>query len=219
MPIADVFAIVRSRAQNFPADSRVLRAGMRSRIDALFRMGGTACGVDGSRTRTHPVRSGAASATFAAGYEVGAIKRWGRWLSSTLQQYWRRGQLIMSTIGRGMIPLAAHPFRGRNHGRAGGKRRKWKGKNRPKDRLCDISKEQAKLLLRRNMGGEQRDGFAPVGVVANDMEAVHLRETQSDLEIIFDGEGANSKHRYGSGATQPWVTRAIRETQGGPWNA
>ena len=68
---------------------------------------------------THSVRRGAASSMFAAGYEVEAIKRRGRRLSSTSQQYLWRDQLVMSKIGRCMIPPSIRPVLGQNLGRAG----------------------------------------------------------------------------------------------------
>ena len=106
---------------NIAGSKRISTPGLRTRVAVLFRMAGTACGYDASRMGSHSIRSGGASAMFAAGYEVEVIKRWGRWLSSTFQQYLWRDQLIMSTIGRGMIPLTTHPALQKNNGREGGK--------------------------------------------------------------------------------------------------
>ena len=125
---------------------------------------------------------------FAAGYEVEAIKRRGRWLSSTFQQYLWRDQLIMSTIGRGMLLRAIRPVLGQNLGRAGGRSNHGKGKNRPNERMGDISWELVKLLRRRNMAEKQIDGFAPVNVVLKTHELDRLRTTTlPDLELIANG--------------------------------
>ena len=127
---------------------------------------------------------------FASGYEVEVIKRWGRWLSSTFQQYLWRDQLIMSTIGRGMVPtIAAKPVLSRNNGRAGGKGKQ--GEKRSPDRLSVISHELVKLLRHKHMRGKQRDGFVPVDVVLRSDELSQLYTNIRDLEQIVNGAGGN----------------------------
>ena len=171
-------------------DARVFTSGLRTRAIVLFRMAGTACGLDASRLGTHSMRSGGASAMFAAGYEVEVIKRRGRWLSSTFQQYLWRDQLIMSTIGRGMVPTtAARPVLSRNNGRAGGKVKH--GEKRPPGRLSVISHELVKLLRHKHMREKQRGGFVPVDVVLRSDELSQLYTNIRDLEQIVNGAGGN----------------------------
>ena len=148
-----------------PGRKLISDSGIRTRIDVLFRMAGDVCVEDGSRLSPHSVRSGGASATFAAGYEVEAIKRWGLWIPSTSQQYLWRDHRTMSTIGRGMVPPAIRPALGKNLGRAGGRNNHVEGKDHPNGRMRGISRELAKLLRRRNMEEKQRGGFAPVNAV------------------------------------------------------
>ena len=72
---------------------------LRTRLAATLRLAGVECNVDGSRLGAHPMRSGGASAMFTAGYEVEAIKRWGRWSPSHFQSYIWKDHYVMSSIG------------------------------------------------------------------------------------------------------------------------
>ena len=65
----------------------MFKAHLRTLVTFVLRLGGAACGIEGSRSGSHSVRSGGESAMFWAGYDIEIIKRRGRRPSSTLQQY------------------------------------------------------------------------------------------------------------------------------------
>ena len=200
-------------------DKLMFSSTLRGRITSLFRMAGSACNIDGSRMGTHSMRSGGASAMFAAGYETEVIKRWGRWLSGTFQRYLWRDQLIMSTIGRGMIPPVIRPILHPNNGRAGGKPSKGKGDARPNKRLSDISHALVRLLRHRIIPEKQNDGFVPVAILLGMHELREATTSLHDVEMIVNGAGGNWKFRYEFGRMKDGTTLAIRATQGHSLNS
>ena len=104
--------------ENDGATGRLFKPHIRTRVTCALRLAGAACGVEGSHFGPHSMRIGEASAMFSAGYDVDITKRWGRWPSSTFQQYIWRDQYVMSTIGRGIFD--AIRMDNRSTGRAGG---------------------------------------------------------------------------------------------------
>ena len=59
----------------------------RTRIQNWLRVAATAVGVPAHRVGTHSLRIGGATALYNAGWELGAIQRFGRWASNSFHGY------------------------------------------------------------------------------------------------------------------------------------
>ena len=111
-----VATIITSTQRPGDSEERSFGQWARTRLCALLRIAGPIVGVQASRLGNRSLRSGGATATWQAGYEVGVIERWGRWRSASSQGYLWGDYRILSTIGRNMMAMRGNVYQCHPHG-------------------------------------------------------------------------------------------------------
>ena len=153
---------------------------------------------------------------FSAWYDVEIIKRWGRWASSTFQQYIWRGQYVMPTIGRGIFDDIQ--WRSSSTGRSGGggevkKKGRRKGVHAVNQRMTDISHTMSRILRHKGMPEMRRDGFVTVRGLLNHPYKVEREAAELDIDGIVAGLGGNRKFKFERSTSHGGETHMIRATQ------
>lgn len=146
-----------------------------------------------ARISNHSWRSGGETLTFAVGFDIEIIERWGRWLSPTSNSYIWRGGRVLSHIGRGTLNSSTFP------GRVGEKRgisqvapSEW-GRYQ---RLVETSAAMSGALRRRQLPTMDGAGCEAIKEVCDLPRLREMHTTMGDIRLIAPGEDDNRKRRF-----------------------
>ena len=129
----------------------------RRRLGRTSKFTAVSVGFGRRKLNSRPFRAGGASLMFEVGCELEIANRRGRWISAPFRLYLRRGEGVVSGIGRGMSSLA------RNYGRAGWERGRYGSVTGRATyyRLVELSKCMYGAMRRPRLPGMTRKGRAP----------------------------------------------------------
>ena len=109
-PVKAVGRLITMRDWPDASDEKVFGGWLRNRMRAVLRMDGTSIGIPASRICNHSLRYGGDTAIWRAGYDIGIIRRRGRWKSASSQGYLRGDHRVLAPIGQGAMSTRGNNY-------------------------------------------------------------------------------------------------------------
>ena len=162
-----------------PVPNRIIR----QQVARTWKFAAVSLCVGRRKLNNHSLRAAGASLMFDVGFDFEIDIRRGLRVSTTFCQYLRRGEMVMSCIGRGMSSVA------RNYGRAGGERGRCGAVSDRVTyyRLVDMAKRMSGGIRRSRLPGMARGGRVPAATLLKFDRPARRQATVEDIQAIFDG--------------------------------